>query len=116
MPIEELQDGATQRIASVLHYLIYHARYVQFYHELRLGVGDDVGKLSDLIGRAQREFIRLKEDEEHREYIMKMAWPGREDIMQVQRHHEKYGKKYLQILLGMTAGVCSRCLEEKGGT
>lgn len=113
--LRSLQDESTRRAASMLHYLTYHAGYVQFYHELRLSVGDDVGKLSDLLSRAQRELVRLKDDDEHKEYVSKMRWPSADDIMTVQRHHAKFGKMYVQLLLGIAAGVCSRCISEKGG-
>lgn len=113
--LKELHDEPSKRIASVLHYLIFHAGYVQLYHELRLSVEDDVGKFSELLSRAQREFFRLKEDDEHKKYVLREIWPSEDDIMIVQRHHAKVGKAYLQVLLGMAAGACLRCFEERKG-
>lgn len=113
--LKELHDEPSRRVASVIHYLVFHANYVQLYHELRLSIEDDVGKFSELLSRAQREFIRLKEDNEHKKYIQREAWPSKDDIMAVQRHHARVGKAYLQVLLGMAAGACPRCLEERRG-
>ncbi|MEM1674844.1 MAG: hypothetical protein QXI56_08250 [Candidatus Bathyarchaeia archaeon] len=111
--LSELHDEASRAVASVLHYLIFHAKNVQLYHELRLSVGDDVGKFSELLSYAQRELYKLKDDEEHRSYIRNMRWPSENDMMIVQKHHAKVGKTYLQVLLGMASGACRRCLEEK---
>ncbi|MEM4488613.1 MAG: hypothetical protein QXK88_07450 [Desulfurococcaceae archaeon] len=111
--LSELHDEASKAIASVLHYLIFHAKNVQLYHELRLSVGDDVSKFSELLSYAQREFYKLKDDEEHKSYIRSMRWPSENDVMVVQKHHAKVGKAYLQVLLGMASGACKKCLEEK---
>lgn len=109
-----LQDESSKRIASVLHYLIFHEpRDIQLYHELRLSVGNDTGKFSEILSRAQREFLKLKDDPEHVGYVVKLMWPNPEDIMNIQRHHAKYGKTYIQLLLGIVAGVCPRCIEER---
>lgn len=111
--LSELHDEASKAMASVLHYLIFHAKNVQLYHELRLSVGDDVGKFSELLSYAQRELYRLKDDEEHKSYVQNMRWPSENDIIVVQKHHAKVGKVYLQVLLGMAGGACRKCLEEK---
>ena len=113
--IKELQDDSSRSVADVLHYLIFHARDVQLYHELRISVGDDVGKLSEIISRAQKEILRLKDDENHKDWIPRIKWPSENDIEYVQRHHVKYGRKYIQLLLGMAAGTCQRCWVEKEG-
>jgi len=113
--LKEVQDEATESIAGVFHYLIYHERLAQLYHELRLGVQDDVGKFSVIISRALRELYRLKDDREKGAEVQKLRWPSQKDIEKVQRHHERYGAKYLQILLGIAAGACPKCFEEKGG-
>jgi hypothetical protein len=111
--IKEMQNDSSRNLAGVLHYLIFHARDVQLYHELRLSVGDDVGKFSEIISRAQREILRLEEDEDHKKWISKIRRPDENDIRNVQRFHAKYKKRYIQILLGLAAGVCERCLKEK---
>jgi hypothetical protein len=113
--IKEMQNDSSRNLADVLHYLIFHAGNVQLYHELRLSVGDDVGKFSEIISRAQREIPRLMRDEEHKSYISKMKWPNEGDIECVQKCHAKYGRKYIQVLLGMAAGTCQRCWDEKKG-
>jgi len=111
--LSELHDEASKAVASVLHYLIFHAKNVQLYHELRLSVGDDIGKFSELLSYAQRELYRLKDYEEHKSYVQNMRWPSENDIIAVQKHHAKVGKPYLQVLLGMAGGACRKCLEEK---
>lgn len=111
--LNEMHTEATRNIAIIFHYLVHHARNVQFYHELRLSVGDDVGKFSELISRAQREFLRLKDSEEHRERIKEMKWPSEKDIEEAQKLHAKFGKKYIQIMLGIAAGACKWCFKEK---
>lgn len=111
--VKMLQDESTLRVARVLHYLIFHVGNVQLYHELRLSIGDDVGKFSELISRAQREFLRLKGEPEHKEYVGDLVWPELEDIKNVQRHHAMHGKAYIQLLLGMAAGACRRCFDER---
>jgi len=113
--IKEMQNDSSRNLADVLHYLIFHAGNVQLYHELRLSVRDDIGKFSEIISRAQREIPRLIKDENHKKYVSKMRWPNESDIEYVQRCHAKYGRKYIQILLGMAAGTCQRCWAEKEG-
>lgn len=112
--VKILQDESSKRIASILHYLIFHEpRDIQLYHELRLGTGDDIGKFSEIISRVQREFLRLKDDPKHEKYVKGIMWPSIEDIMNAQRYHALYGKTYIQLLLGMAAGVCGKCIEER---
>lgn len=114
--LSELHDDASKAVASALHYLIFHAKNVQLYHELRLSVGDEVGKFSEVLSYALRELYKLKDDEEHKVYIQKIMWPDENQVRTVQRHHAKFGRRYLQVLLGMAGGVCPRCLDEiKGG-
>ncbi|MCR8453606.1 MAG: hypothetical protein NDP13_01280 [Crenarchaeota archaeon] len=113
--LSELHDEASSTIARVLHYLIFHAKNVQLYHELRLSVGNDVGKFSELLSYAQRELYKLKDDEEHGPYVRNIRWPSENDMMVVQKHHAKFGKAYLQVLLGMVSGACKKCREEQKG-
>ena len=108
--IAEMQSKASLRVADILHYLIYHDKQVGLFHELRLST-TDIGRFSDVLARANKWIKRLaheKSDIKER----RIMWPGKEDIIEVQRLFAKYGEQYIRVLLGLASHFCPLCLDE----
>ncbi|MEM2211356.1 MAG: hypothetical protein QXK35_06105 [Nitrososphaerales archaeon] len=113
MVIEYLEKESTLRLGRLLHFIIYHARWTQIFHKLRIGV-KDLMTFSETIALITKEFSRLKNDPELSSYAKEVTknFPTDEDIKEAQSFYEKYGKEYLQVLLARAGGFCSKCREE----